>query len=167
MNDQSDSEKDNNPTLPPDFADLLLPSTNETAIIRGGLHRVRHLLEEARQEDDDSWVSEPASITLVVRGMEEPLRFGPARTKVVLGRIDQRTAERPDVDLTHLGAAERGVSRKHARLELLENRLYIVDLDSANGTFLSRKRLSPFVPTLLHRGDEVLLSRLAVTIKFD
>ena len=168
MNDQPESKKDKKPPpILPDLSDLPFSGVNETAIIRGGLHRIRHMLDEAHPEDDDTLVTDPHSITLVVRGMEEPLHFGPTRTKVILGRIDQRTAERPDIDLTHLGAAERGVSRKHARLEMIEKRLYVVDLDSANGTFLSRTRLNPFVPNLIHRGDEVLLARLAVKIIFE
>ena len=88
---------------------------------------------------------------------------------VVRGRLSKSTQ---NVVLTanclkrHLGAVERGVSRRHARLELKGGLLYIVDLNSSNGTFLRGQRLNPYTPTLLRTEDEVLLGRLAVQIVF-
>ncbi|BCX12993.1 MAG: ABC transporter ATP-binding protein [Thermosynechococcus sp.] len=44
------------------------------------------------------------------------------------------------------------VSRFHARLYLQEGQWYIVDLDSANGTFVNNRRLDPRKPTPLPAG---------------
>jgi pSer/pThr/pTyr-binding forkhead associated (FHA) protein len=71
------------------------------------------------------------------------------------------------VDLTPMGAAERGVSRKHAHLSVEDNRLLLTDLDSLNGTYLRGIRLAPHVPTVLRKGDQILLGRLAIEVNFE
>lgn len=171
MNDQNDQNESSDikkgKTAPLDLSKILPLLSNETTIVPGGVNRVKRALEAAQQQDDGSLINDLHSIALVIRGMEEPLHFSAERPQMILGRFDQRTGERPDVDLTHLGATERGVSRRHARLELKGGYLYLTDLDSANGTFLQRERLAPYHPTRLRRGDEILLGRLAVQIIFD
>ena len=58
MNDQPESKKDKKPPpILPDLSDLPISGVNETAIIRGGLHRIRHMLDEAHPEDDDTLVT--------------------------------------------------------------------------------------------------------------
>jgi pSer/pThr/pTyr-binding forkhead associated (FHA) protein len=81
--------------------------------------------------------------------------------------MDPGAAAIPDVDLTALGGAERGVSRRHVRLEIKDNYVYLTDLDSSNGTFLRAEKLAPYTPVLIKKGDEVLLGRLAVEVDFD
>jgi hypothetical protein len=53
-----------------------------------------------------------------------------------------------------------GISRQHIVLHLDANasRMYITDLDSANGTLLNGKRLEANEPHALHNGDEITLS---------
>lgn len=110
-------------------------------------------------------LGENREIILVIRGMVERLVMKESQP-VILGRSDMRTRYVPDVDLTPYGALDRGVSREHSRLNLEGDHLYITDLDSTNGTFLSGKKLDPNVPTLIRKGDELLLGRLAVQILF-
>lgn len=162
MNNESDPQPGH--TSPLDASDL--SSLNQTSIVAGGLNRIKRLTEE-QQAVDNAVVTNPQSVALVVRGITEPIRFSDGKSDVVLGRSDLRSPQRPDLDLTHLGAAERGVSRRHARLELADGRLYITDLDSSNGTFVNGVRLNPYTPTLLHSGDDVLLARLAFSVTFE
>lgn len=165
MNDQSDPKRGK--TAPLDLSRILpYLNNNETAIVPGGANRIRRQLEEAAQADDEARVHDSASVVLQARGITEPLPFGPERTEIVLGRVDLGSSPHPDIDLVPLGGIERGVSRRHARLELLENHLYLTDLNSANGTFVNGNRLNPYSPTLLHHGDEVMLGRLAISIGF-
>ena len=100
--------------------------------------------------------------------MVDRVPLSPSNT-IVLGRLDPKAsphAERPDIDLTPYGALERGVSRIHARLELDDDKLYLTDLHSTNGTFLADTRLEPDTPTYLPTGSEFLLGRLALQVLF-
>jgi hypothetical protein len=114
---------------------------------------------------DTASLGENREIILVIRGMVERLVLKDNQP-VILGRSDMKTRFVPDVDLTPYGALDRGVSREHSRIHLDGDHLYITDLDSTNGTFLAGKRLDPNVPTLIRKGDELLLGRLAVQILF-
>jgi hypothetical protein len=139
-------------------------ASSDTVILPGG-RLLRRMIDRAAA-GDDTLVGQKGEIILVIRGMTEiiPLR---QVSSVILGRIDHRSANRPDVDLSRYGAAERGVSRQHARLEIVDNHLFIVDLGSSNGTFYRTQRLQPHKPCMLKRGDEVILARLAMQVMFE
>lgn len=106
------------------------------------------------------------TISLFIRGVIEHVVLT-EDTPAVLGRSDVKTGYHPDVDLTPYGAQEHGVSREHVQLVLHDQHLYIIDLNSANGTFLGGKQLAAKEPQLLSDGDEVLLGRLAVQVIFE
>jgi hypothetical protein len=109
--------------------------------------------------------NEQRELILLVRGMVERLVL-PEKAGIVLGRSDVQARYHPDVDLTPYGALDRGVSRGHARLHLEDGHLYITDLGSTNGTFISGKRLEPNKPAELRKGDELILGRLTVQVLF-
>jgi len=104
-----------------------------------------------------------STIILHVRDAAEPLMIAPAQ-KIIFGRSDN--AYRPDVDFTPFGALEKGVSRQHAALEINEDTLMLLDVGSANGTFLNGQRLLPNQPRVLRDGDEVRLGKLVAHIYF-
>lgn len=104
-------------------------------------------------------------LLLVIRGMVERVMMDDKQS-ILLGRGDPQIRFQPDVDLTPYGALDRGVSREHARLHISDDRLYVVDLGSTNGTFLGGQRLEPDTPTLIGKGDELLLGRLAIQVLF-
>lgn len=54
---------------------------------------------------------------------------------------------------------EPGISRYHLKVDFIEGKLYVSDLNSTNGSFLNGKRLEPNKPELLIKGDEVRLGR--------
>lgn len=60
-----------------------------------------------------------------------------------------------------------GISRYHAILSLdaEDSRMYITDLDSANGTYLNGKKLRANEPHALHNGDEIALSHVVLRWK--
>jgi hypothetical protein len=47
------------------------------------------------------------------------------------------------------------ISRHHARLELIDDQLYIVDLGSSNGTTVNGKEIKSQIPDLLYEGDRI------------
>jgi pSer/pThr/pTyr-binding forkhead associated (FHA) protein len=103
-------------------------------------------------------------ITLVIRNLAEHIRLEDDQPATI-GRADLGSGFRPDIDLSSYGAQDYGVSREHARLHLKDQRLYLVDLGSSNGTFVAGQRLTPYKPHVLHEGDEILLGRLAARVE--
>jgi hypothetical protein len=60
-----------------------------------------------------------------------------------------------------------GISRQHIvlRLDVSDNRMYITDLASANGTVVNGKPLNPNQPHPLYNGDEIVLSHVILRWK--
>lgn len=139
-------------------------SGDETIIIRKGSPLRRKLSEIAASQDDRARFKQ--AVTLIIRDMSEHLVLDDDQP-ISVGRADLEGGFRPDVDLMPYGAKERGVSREHVRLQLRDRRLYIIDLGSANGTFVGNQRLTPEEPHELHDGDELLLGRLPVRVEFE
>ncbi len=81
-----------------------------------------------------------------------------------LGRF--RTPEAGQIDLNPFGALHHGVSRNHAKFVIDNDRLYVVDLSSSNGTYVRRTRLHPYEPALINAGDEILLGRMRIQVIF-
>jgi len=84
------------------------------------------------------------------------------RTELTLGREDAPSGIFPDINLEAHGGHEAGVGRKHARLVIIEGRLYLEDQGSINGTFINRKKLAPETPQPLNDGDEIRLGRFVM-----
>jgi hypothetical protein len=110
-------------------------------------------------------IGEQREILFVIRGMIERVVMKD-NTTATLGRFDTGTIPNAEIDLIPYGAIDRGVSRRHCEVLLRDNQLHVVDLGSTNGTFLAGVRLNPNEPTLLRKGDELLLGRLAVQVLF-
>jgi len=60
---------------------------------------------------------------------------------IQVGRADPDDAHAPELDLTSYGGQERGVSRRHATIQWVENRYVLIDQHSSNGTWLNGVRL--------------------------
>ena len=86
--------------------------------------------------------------------------------EVNIGRLDLASASFPDVDLTGDDALDKGVSRHHARITRRGCEVFIEDLGSMNGTFVNRKRLTPYLPEALRNGDQLQLGKLMLQVSF-
>lgn len=106
-----------------------------------------------------------ASIIIHIRDAAEPVLLRPAK-KMILGRADTASSQKPDVDLTPYGALEKGVSRIHAAIYRSDDTLTLVDMGSANGTHLNGQRLVPEQPRILRDGDEIRFGKLVAHIYF-
>lgn len=84
----------------------------------------------------------------------------------LLGRFEQTTSHPDQVDLTAYQARELGVSRFHARLHVEDEQLFLTDLASTNGTYLSGEPLVPNKPSRVRNGDYMLLGRLLIQVIF-
>jgi transcription initiation factor TFIIIB Brf1 subunit/transcription initiation factor TFIIB len=105
----------------------------------------------------DSWIS----LNLVDSGQILPLAD---RTEFTLGRSAEGQPIVPDVDLAPHNAYANGVSRLHAALKLIEDRIVIMDLGSSNGTYLNGSRLPPYIETPVTHGDIIYLGKLKMQV---
>lgn len=88
------------------------------------------------------------------------------RQEIVLGRYPHRGDGPTYLNLTPYGAEEAGVSRRHARLLHLHRAVYLMDMNSTNGTQLNGQPLPAGIEKRLRDGDEILLGRLKLTLFF-
>jgi predicted component of type VI protein secretion system len=86
------------------------------------------------------------------------------RNEFTLGRISEGQPIMPDVDLSPYQAYARGVSRLHAVIKREASRVFLMDLGSANGTYINGKRLNPNVDHTLNNGDVVALGKLKIQV---
>ncbi len=105
----------------------------------------------------DNWVT----LHLLDTGQMLPLA---ERNEFTLGRISEGQPIMPDIDLSPYQAYSNGVSRLHAVIKRSPDAILLMDLGSANGTFLNGKRLSPNVESDLSNGDVLALGRLKIQV---
>ncbi len=90
----------------------------------------------------------------------------PMRLPVVLGRGTEAGDAGVMLDLTHFNARRLGVSRRHCVLQRRAAFLVVIDLNSANGTFLNNKRLLPYQHHIVAHGDQLILGALHIKLRF-
>jgi len=84
------------------------------------------------------------------------------RKTVLLGRSDRKSRLVVDVDLTGEDGQAYGISRRHARAHFSNGSYLLEDLESLNGTYLNGRKLRPYLPEVIHDGDEIRLGSLAL-----
>jgi hypothetical protein len=104
-----------------------------------------------------SWIS----LNMMESGQILPLAD---RNEFSLGRSAEGQPIVPDVDLTPYGAYTNGVSRLHAVLKRVGDRIVLMDLGSSNGTYLNGTRLAPYIEMAVAHGDVVYLGKLKLQI---
>ena len=101
------------------------------------------------------------SLSMMENGQILPLAD---RAEFTLGRSAEGQPIVPDVDLSPFNAYANGVSRLHAMIKLIQDKIVIIDLGSSNGTYLNGIRLSPYVETTVVQGDLVYLGKLKMQV---
>jgi hypothetical protein len=119
--------------------------------------------QQSETETPDDILGAEGELILVVRGMVERIMIR-QHNEVKLGRFEPPGPN--ELDLTPYGAADRGVSRFHARIHVENNQLFITDMNSTNGTYVSGVKIAANTATLLHKGDELVIGRLPVQVMF-
>ena len=135
--------------------------------------RVLHQTSDLQYSDE--FFGDDFILSLKVRGSSEvdrnnvyEIRPQELDGEVIIGRFAYGSNEAPDIDLSDHEAEERGVSRHHISLHYdpQENIIRLVDLNSANGTFINGQRLRQGEERVLRNGDELRLGRLVMSVKF-
>lgn len=123
--------------------------------------------EEGEARWGTAHFSSRMNLLVYVRGVAEPFVFDANSVEeLVLGRYDSDTNTLPEIDLQPFGAADMGVSRRHAVIIRREGALNIMDAGSYNGTYLNGQRLVPNQPRILRDGDDLRLGHLVLHVKF-
>ena len=81
-----------------------------------------------------------------------------------MGRRYKNQAVVPDIDLTPFNAYEWGISRLHAKLQVDQNSVKIIDLGSSNGTYLAGKRIPVNKPVELKHSNILSLGKLKLQV---
>jgi hypothetical protein len=98
--------------------------------------------------------------------------FNPAsidsRGEFVIGRRVGTTSEIPEdlLDLSPFGGYGQGLSRRHAAIRRTEHGYEILDLGSANGTWLNDERLTPNKYYPLASGSHVRLGSMRLFVLY-
>lgn len=134
----------------------------------GGL-RTRELDDQGDSIGKPHWGTSrfgPDSVLVLhIRDSSEPLVIRPD-DELVIGRYDPVSRTTPDLDLSPYQAMEKGVSRLHTAIRRQDDALSVVDLGSANSTYLNGQRLVPHQPRVLRDGDELRLGLLVMHVYF-
>ena len=151
---------------------------------------LEHLLDILDAEDDCDQAASPHTAPGKVSGTA-PMRhpedfFGPNTTllmyfknyphplrvkiagsdELFIGRATANSAMAPEIDLTPVNAGDYGVSRMHAVITRMNNKLLIADLDSMNFTYINGVRAFPREPRTLRDGDEIWFGQLQCRIRY-
>lgn len=108
-----------------------------------------------------SAASAPIMLYLLETGKFIPIKD---RTEFTLGRSSEGQPIMPDVDLTPFKAYENGVSRLHAVIRVNKNECYIMDLSSANGTYINGERLAPNVENRIKTDDVIAIGKIKMKL---
>jgi hypothetical protein len=96
------------------------------------------------------WRQRPTNVKVGAHGVIT-LREMPSGTEHAL-RLPATLGRSPS---SPIPLQDREASRKHVRLEMLDGKLVVVDLGSANGSFVNGARLEENVPRVLRPGDRL------------
>jgi hypothetical protein len=112
-----------------------------------------------RTSGDEKSRQSPGAKLIIQRGGKVGKEFPISGTEALIGRWDADGGIFPDIDLDQ-DDPEAKVSRRHARIQFLNNQYLIEDLGSTNGTFVNRgPRLAPGAKQSLKNGDEIIVGK--------
>ena len=132
------------------------PFNGQTNALRGGSD-----IDGAKRQAVSDEKSRPqlGAKLVIQRGGKVGKEFPINGIEALIGRWDADGGIFPDVDLDQ-DDPEAKVSRRHARIQFLNNQYLIEDLGSTNGTFVNRgPRLSPGAKQPIKNGDEIIVGK--------
>jgi serine/threonine protein kinase len=87
------------------------------------------------------------------------------QSELIVGRAHKNMV--PDIDLEPYGGTKAGVSRRHGRLLRKDNRWFVEDMGSTNGTFVNGVRLAPNKLTALQKGDVIRFGQIELEFSLE
>lgn len=84
---------------------------------------------------------------------------------ILLGRdFSEVSTTHVGINLTPFDGESMGVSRRHAVLEIQDNRLVITDQQSSNGTLVNAKMIESLIPFVIMQGDLLKLGQMEILV---
>ena len=124
---------------------------------------IREIISQLKGNKEEA-KSDQSSIGYLL-SQDEKYKFSISNDSTLIGRVDPVTNIVPDIDLTSIDIG-RTVSRRHARLTYVNDKLYLVEeIGVTNGTFLNGTRLNPGELKEIKDGDKVGLGKTELTFK--
>lgn len=105
----------------------------------------------------------PRSINFLVNEMSIHVNLS-QEAGIVIGRGSEDNPVQ--IDLEPMGGRSAGVSRIHAVIEVIDNRVVVRDNTSTNGTYLNGFLLEPRHPYRLYDEDTLVLGKLILNVHF-
>jgi pSer/pThr/pTyr-binding forkhead associated (FHA) protein len=91
--------------------------------------------------------------------------FALSEPVAVIGRYDPVTGTRPEIDLTQIDI-NRSVSRRHARLHVVDGTFYLTEeVGALNGTLINGRKLTPGKPQALANGDRLSVGMVGLQFR--
>ena len=116
------------------------------------------------QTMEDTASAQQITFVIPISGRRLSLKIS---DEIRVGRADPAHGYYPELDLTHDGGAQKGVSRVHAAVRRSNRGILLVDLTSTNGTSLNNFRVPPELPYPIRSGDEIRFGQLLVHVFLD
>jgi pSer/pThr/pTyr-binding forkhead associated (FHA) protein len=90
----------------------------------------------------------------------------PDQNEFTMGRLVEGQVITPDVDLNPFDAFDKGISRLHATIRIDEekNRIFVIDLGSANGSSVNGYEIPANSEVPLNHGDVLSLGKLNLKV---
>ncbi|MFN8378019.1 MAG: FHA domain-containing protein [Anaerolineae bacterium] len=85
---------------------------------------------------------------------------------MLIGRADAERGINPEIDLSEPDGMGKGVSRRHASISVHDERVFIRDLGSTNGTHLNGVPCEPLKEYRLRHGDELAFGNMRLQVIF-
>lgn len=152
-------------------ASALVQRPPDVDALSSGIHRAEVIRPTRAMPLDDrppderplshETVWQPYDFKLVLeQGLSIGKEFLLSETEMLVGRRDPEQDFIPDIDLFDQETPNnRYISRRQARLYFRNNKLFLEDLDSSNGTAINNKLIAPHEPRTLALNDRVLFGQ--------
>lgn len=125
-------------------------------------------LPDAQQETTGQAVMDTGGQTwkiTVLEGEQPGQTFIVDHSQIHIGRADPVQLWHPEIELTKQEqAGSHYVSRKHAQINIRENRVYIMDLGSMHGTVIEGRGKAGLQEFELFRGDKIRIGKNVVVL---
>ncbi len=148
-----------------EYCGAMLTQKGMTDTKRLNVEELRLMEQHPQQATQHLMFAPDAALALQFRELPDPLVYR-IQTELLIGRYDKKTDESPDIDMHRFAGYLMGVSRLHARFIRQQDRLFLEDLGSSNGTYLNERQLLPNQPVIVSDNSDVRLGKLKFRVFF-